>query len=129
MTKEFWSDLFFRADEVLAVWSPEAHANISVPATGDTLDREQQRRQRKLRQAPEAAIDKHITAVYDRAQNEGEKPPNVKELVPLVQQSLGDAGFKASGRSIIALAGDPKHEQRRRSPGKTVASEKRRKQR
>jgi hypothetical protein len=129
LTKEFWSDLLFRADEVLAVWSPEAHANISVPATGDTLDREQQRRQRKLRQAPEAAIDKHITAVYDRAQNEGEKPPNVKELVPLVQQSLGNAGFKASGRSIIALAGDPKHEQRRRSPGKTVASEKRRKQR
>jgi hypothetical protein len=128
LTKEFWSDLLFRADEVLAVWLPEAHATISVPATGDTLDREQQPRQRKPRRAPKAEIDKHITAVYDRAQNEGQKPPNVKELVPLVQQSLGDADFKASGRSIMALAGDPKHEQRRRSPGKTVASEKRRKQ-
>ncbi len=33
---EFWSDLLFRADEVLAVWAPKAHATSSVPATGDT---------------------------------------------------------------------------------------------
>jgi hypothetical protein len=128
LTGEFLSELLFRADEVLALWPPGARAlgSSSVPATGKTFDPEHQH-QRKLRQATAVIIDKHITTLYDRAQKDEKKPPNVKELIPLVQGSLRDAGFEASGSRILGVASEPRHEQRRRKPGKTVASERRRK--
>jgi hypothetical protein len=117
LTGEFWSELLLRADEVLAIWP-------ALGSSSPTFSHEQQR-QRKLRQASAAIIDKYITAVYD-AQNDAQKPPNVKELIPLVQERLLDAGFEASGNRIQGVAGEPKHQQRRRKLGKTVASERRR---
>jgi hypothetical protein len=80
------------------------------------------------RQAPEREIQKAITAAYDRAGAAGEKPPNLREIAPPVQAILRAQGYEASGRQIQENArGDP-HNNRRRKPGKTVASERRRKQ-
>ena len=81
-----------------------------------------------LKRANDAMIDQTITAEYDGAANAGRKPPNVKEIIPLVQEALRSKGYQASGLQIQKLADAPKHKNRRRKPGKTVASEKRRQQ-
>jgi hypothetical protein len=78
-----------------------------------------------LRKAPNREIHKAITAAYDQADAAGEKPPNLREIVPPVQAILRAQGYEASGRQIQESArGDP-HNSRRRKAGKTVASERR----
>jgi len=78
-----------------------------------------------LKPAPPVVISKAITEVYDRAQGSGEKPPNIKELPAHVLRLLKAKGLHASGRQVMKLAENPEHARRRRSPGKTVRSEKR----
>jgi hypothetical protein len=77
----------------------------------------------ELRPAPHREIHKAITAAYDQAEAADEKPPNLREIVPLVQAILRAGGYEASGRRIQENAGDDRHNNRRRKPGKTVASE------
>ncbi len=112
---KFWSALRFDTEDVLAVWPPPA-------------GREQQQalRQRELRPAPDSMIHNTISKVYDEAEREDLKPPNVKEIVAPVQKRLSVQGYEASGRQIQQLAEADEHKSRRRRPGPTVMSEKRR---
>ena len=79
-----------------------------------------------LQQAPEDTIHIEITAVYDEADKENEKPPNLNEITNPVQDKLRKQGLDASANHIRNLAGDKRHKGRRRKPGATVASEKKR---
>ena len=79
-----------------------------------------------LRAAPDPAIHKAITAAYDNAETASAKPPNLREIIEPVQAILREQGYKASGSRIQELADAPQHQGRRRRPGKTVASEVRR---
>jgi hypothetical protein len=78
----------------------------------------------ELRPASRESIDKMIRKEYDRAEKSGDKPPNVKEIIKPVQESLREEGLYASGSSIQDLAGK-KYKNRRRKPGATLASERR----
>lgn len=78
-----------------------------------------------LKPAPDPEIHKAITNAYDSANETGQKPPNLKEIAAPVQAILRNSGYRASGNRIQQLAGDARHNRRRREPGKTVASEKR----
>jgi hypothetical protein len=78
-----------------------------------------------LKPAPEPKIDEAVGAEYDIAQQQGSKPPNVKEIVAPVQQRLRAQGLQASGRQIQQVADAEKYKDLRRKPGRTVASEKR----
>ena len=75
------------------------------------------------RQAPQTEIEVAITAAYDAAARANAKPPNIKELAAAVKPLLASKGYQASGNQIQKLAAAPQHAQRRRKPGKTVASE------
>jgi hypothetical protein len=80
----------------------------------------------RLRPANDRRVHKAIADVYDNALGNGEKPPNINEIVDLVQVKLSTHGFFQSGRQIKILADAPEHKARRRKPGATLASEKRR---
>jgi hypothetical protein len=79
-----------------------------------------------LKSASKTQIDEQILATYDDIEAAAEKPPNVTEIIPLVQQQLRELGYHASGRQIQELAGAYKYKIRRRKVGKTLASERRR---
>jgi hypothetical protein len=78
-----------------------------------------------LRPASYDEIDFAITAVYDEAAQIGGKPPNIKELSKPVQAKLAAIGRAASGALIMEIGDRQEHKKRRRRPGKTIASEKR----
>ena len=78
----------------------------------------------ELKPAPKAEVHRAIKAVYDEKQSKNEKPPNIKEIGPLVKKVLDDAGFTTSLNRIEKLASDPEYKALRRAPGKTLASEK-----
>jgi hypothetical protein len=77
--------------------------------------------------APTAMIIEAIRCAYDAAEAARKKPPNVKELPAAVQPFLRQKGFTASGRRIQQLGDAEEFKMRRRPPGKTVASERRKK--
>jgi hypothetical protein len=86
--------------------------------------RETQRsRSQVLKPASDRMIREAIGWAYDAAEEEGRKPPNIKELAAAVQPFLQQKGFSASGRRIQQLGADEEFKRRRRPPGKTVASE------
>jgi hypothetical protein len=80
----------------------------------------------KLRTASVAIIKETIRAVYGDAERAGQKAPNVKEVVKPVQAKLRGNGLKASGRHIQEEAEAEEFKERRRKPGPTLASERRR---
>jgi hypothetical protein len=79
-----------------------------------------------LRPASDRQIHVAITTVYNEAERTGTKPPNIKEVREPVQHELRKTRHTASGNHIMRLAGEPQHNRRRRKPGKTLASEKKR---
>jgi hypothetical protein len=79
-----------------------------------------------LKSASKTQIDEQIFATYDDIEAAAGKPPNVKEIIPLVQERLRALGYHASGRRIQELAGADKYKRRRGKVGKTMASERRR---
>jgi hypothetical protein len=81
-----------------------------------------------LKQAPRATVQEAIKAAYDVADAAGGKPPNIKELPAVVQPLLEQRGYSASARFIQELGNAPAFKVRRRSPGKTVSSERRARQ-
>jgi hypothetical protein len=76
---------------------------------------------KRLRHATDSRIDAAIRTVYDKAEHEKHKPPNIKEIVKPTQEILKETGYYASGVQIQRIAGN--HADRRRRPGKTIASE------
>jgi hypothetical protein len=72
--------------------------------------------------ASEAMIHDTIREVYDEAKKRPGKPPNVKEVVTPVQKILTEKGFRASGRNIERLAGDPRYAADRLKPGERPKS-------
>jgi hypothetical protein len=85
------------------------------------------RSQEELKPAPGRIVIDAIRCVYDVAVAAGSKPPNIKELSTAVQPLLQRQGLTASRRWIEKLAEAPEFKRRRRPPGKTVASERRKK--
>jgi hypothetical protein len=135
--RDFWSDLRFDAKRVLMVWPTPADRRQQREQDGARAARIQRGgleasnavRKRELRSAPDPVIHKAISGVYDEAERAAQKPPNVKEIVVPVQKSLSDQGYEASGRRIQQLADADKYRSRRRRPGATMKSERRREQR
>jgi hypothetical protein len=78
-----------------------------------------------LKQAPRAMVQEAIKAAYDTTDAVGGKPPNIKELPTAVLPLLEQKGYGASARLIQELGSSPAFKVRRRSPGKTVSSERR----
>jgi hypothetical protein len=76
------------------------------------------------RKATDVRIREAITAVYDKAGRDGQKPPNVRQIAKPVQEVLGNQGFEASARHIEKLASENPFKARRRPPGATLKSEK-----
>jgi hypothetical protein len=66
-----------------------------------------------LRPAPLAKINNAITAVYDEAEAQREKPPNLNQVVAPVQRKLREQGLLASKSRIQEQAGHPIHAKRR----------------
>jgi hypothetical protein len=54
------------------------------------------------------------------------KPPNIKELIPLVKVELRTVGRDATYQRIENLAEAESHRKRRRPIGRTVATDRRR---
>jgi hypothetical protein len=81
-----------------------------------------------LKLAPRATVQEAIKAAYDAADAAGGKPPNIKELPAAVPPLLEQEGYSASARFIQELGNAPAFKVRRRSPGKTVSSERRARQ-
>jgi hypothetical protein len=79
----------------------------------------------KLKPAPDRIVIEGIRWAYDTAEHEGSKPPNIKELPAAVRPFLQERGFSASGRTIPRLGEAEEFKRRRRRPGKTIASERR----
>lgn len=76
---------------------------------------------RPLQPAPEAMIRKEIEAVYDAAAGRSEPPPNIKRLPKDVRPRLNKQGYDAADRHIADIGCE--FANRRRKPGKTLASE------
>jgi hypothetical protein len=57
-------------------------------------------RKADLRAAPDARIDATIVGVYDNAEAEHRKPPNINQLAAAVQRLLKEQGYKASREQI-----------------------------
>ncbi len=72
-------------------------------------------------------INVELRYEYDRAEAAREKPPNVKQVPPVVQLRLKQKGRRASKSQIEKLAAAEEFKLRRWPPGKTVASERRKK--
>jgi hypothetical protein len=70
--------------------------------------------------ASEAQINRTITAVYDYAESEHMKPPNVKEIAPHVLTRLQREGWTATQAHIAQLAGGEPHRLRRLPAGPRV---------
>jgi hypothetical protein len=75
----------------------------------------------------EAMTREEMRSVCNEEQAAGRKEPNVKELSAAVQARLQRKGYRVSRRWIEKLAEAPEFKRRRRPPGKTVASERRKK--
>jgi hypothetical protein len=79
-----------------------------------------------LKPANKSKINATIKLEYDKAESANEKPPNVREIAQQVQKALRLQGLDASLNRIQELAGAQEFRKRRRKPGVTVRSEKRR---
>lgn len=76
--------------------------------------------------ASEQRIKEAIDTVYSDATKSGAKPPNIRELPAQVQNLLANSGHTASASQIERLGSLPEFKCRRRPPGKTLKSERRR---
>jgi hypothetical protein len=78
-----------------------------------------------LSRASDERIHSAISAVYEAAV--GKKPPNIKELVPLVLQQLKSTRETATWQRIQDCASDERYKGKRRPLGRTLKSEQARK--
>jgi hypothetical protein len=73
--------------------------------------------------ASDAQIHDAIAAVYSDRESAGKKPPNVKELTPLVKAKLLENGYDATYARIEPRGSDQRYVRKRRRPGRTLRSE------
>jgi hypothetical protein len=103
----------FRREDVLELWPASTAASRTLSITpspqGVTTD---------FRQAPEAQIRDAITAIYEEHEAGNRKPPNIREIGPLVRARLHGQCLTASIRRIGKLAGDARYKGRRLPSGK-----------
>ena len=103
------------------------HFELPAGVRPNPPERPKSRRRGRERQsvpAPDREIHQAIAETYDHADAIGEKPPNVNEVIKPVQARLSTR-YHASGRRIRELAGDPRYDRRRWTPGMTRSSKKR----
>jgi hypothetical protein len=108
-SNEFFKWIAFRDFPYPTFWKRTNHEAASI----------------KLRRAQDRVIEDEVLRVYDIADKEGTKPPNIKEVVKPVQARLRQIGQAASATQIRKIAESPEFKKRRRLPGKTLSSEKR----
>jgi hypothetical protein len=106
---EFFSLIAAHSLPYPTFWKPTNHEVASI----------------KLRRAHDRIIEDELRRLYDRADREGAKPPNIKEVAKPVQDLLRGNGYKASAIQIQEIAGRSEFAKRRRPRGKTLKSEKR----
>jgi hypothetical protein len=78
--------------------------------------------QADLRPAPEAEINRAIAVVYDRADANHTKPPNIRELVSPVRELLAALGYKSSSSQIQSLGSRAPYAARRLKQGQKPRS-------
>ena len=78
-----------------------------------------------LKPASKPMIEGEVRRVYDVADKEGKKPPNIREVAKPVQDLLRGNGYKTSAKQIQEIAEHPEFAKRRWPPGKTLKTEKR----
>jgi len=78
-----------------------------------------------LKPASKPMIEGEVRRVYDVADKEGKKPPNIREVAKPVQDLLRGNGYKASAKQIQEIAERPEFAKRRWPSGKTLKTEKR----
>jgi hypothetical protein len=83
-------------------------------ATAENIDDE------RPRPAPETMIRSAIRQVYDEAEANQQKPPNINELPAAVITILTAKGYAASGRQIKAIGDDIEFQKRRGATGKRL---------
>jgi len=107
------SQVHFRREDVLELWpaSTPASQTLSVALSPQVAATE-------LKQAPITQIHGEIAAIYDEHEAANRKPPNIREVGPLVRDRLHEHNVTASIRHIAELAGDPRHKVRRVPSGK-----------
>jgi hypothetical protein len=108
LSKEAVNDLARRCKRSSPSWCSDVTKGASQPS----------RPQGQPAPAPMAMIIEEIRSAYDRAEATGEKPPNVKEISPVVQHGLRQNGHRASRRQIEKLAEAEEFKCRRWPPGK-----------
>jgi hypothetical protein len=121
-----WEHRIFLAQKAILAFA-RRHGVSPPSGCSDATKRETQpsRSQAKLKPAPSRTVIEAIGCAYDAAEAAGRKPPNTKELPAAVQPFLQQKGFTASGRHIRELGDADEFKRRRRPPGKTIASERR----
>jgi hypothetical protein len=117
----WWSDTTNGPSQPSRPSQPSTPAPAAMPLwCSDTTNGLSQRSRpaEHLPPAPDAMIKEEIRFEYQRAAAAGEKPPNVKEVLPPVQRILQQKGCWASKRWIQKLAEDPEFKCLRLPPGK-----------
>ena len=103
---------------------------VPPPSLGSDASRGENQPSRspgQLKPAPDRIIIEANRCAYKVAEAARTKPPNIKELPAAVQPLLQQKGFFASKRRIMQLGEAEEFKSSRRRPGKTVASERRKK--
>jgi len=72
------------------------------------------------KRSPTPDIRKAIAVIYDLAEQQGVKPPNIKEIAPAVRKKLSASNLTASDLQIQKIAAEPEFKDRRGTPGKTI---------
>jgi hypothetical protein len=97
------------AEPIRVIRAPKYEASIAATASAPLLSR-----------ASEDRIHAAIDFVYASAMG---KPPNLKQLIPLVRTRLATTNHIAGWKKIEHCAKDPRHARKRRLPGRTLKSE------
>jgi hypothetical protein len=92
---------------------PEVSADLPMPAPAAGQPRETTE---KLGKAPDASIRRALRRVY---QAQASDPPNIKRVAAPVQTQLTEWKLEASGRHIMAIAGEDEFKRLRRGTGVT----------
>jgi hypothetical protein len=103
----------FRREDVLELWPASTRAS-HTPSIAPSP----QAPVAQFRQASDAEIHDAIRAIYDKHEVAHLKPPNIREVCPLVRDRLHGHNLTASLRWIEDLAGDSRHKARRLPSGK-----------
>jgi hypothetical protein len=124
LRRRAWMLVQFSRSDVMREWPShvpsEARFERTPVPNASELD--------SLKLASDKIIRQTIDEVYNAAEADGEKAPNIKELPTLVLRKLQQQGYTASKRHIQLLGDELDFKKRRRPPGATVSSERRARQ-